>query len=155
MLPRQLHRKPTEAGAKFRSLLSKAHHRLLLLLIFCLNNFVKLLAWEPDIPMWCANSNRLTWDHLTPPGTKGFRIFFSFSGNHCWLTPICWWSASGSSSSTSALYSSNASSSTSGSPSNYKEEKILCNSELRTPAASLQNFTQYLSATSWKPQTLE
>lgn len=80
MLPRQLHRKPTEAGAKFRSLLSKAHHRLLLLLIFCLNHFVKLLSWEPDIPMWCANSNRLTWDHLTPPGTKGFRIFLASQG---------------------------------------------------------------------------
>lgn len=37
--------------------------------------FVKLLSWQPDIPLWCADSNRLTWDHLTPPGTKGFRIF--------------------------------------------------------------------------------
>lgn len=153
MLPRQLHRKPTEAGAKFRSLLSKAHHGLLLLLFFE-PFYVKLLSWQPDIPLWCAHSNRLTWDHLTPPGTKGFRIFYSFSENHCWLTPICWWSASGSSSSTSALYSSNASSSTSGSPSNYKEEKILCNSELHS-CSFAANLHTNPTCTSQKPQTLE
>lgn len=42
-----------------------------------LNRFVKLLSWEPDIPMWCMNSNKRTWDHLTPPGTKGFQIFLA------------------------------------------------------------------------------
>lgn len=43
---------------------------------FFLNkHFIKLVSWEPDIPVWCAKSNRLTWDYLTPPGTTGFPIF--------------------------------------------------------------------------------
>lgn len=153
MLPRQLHRKPTEAGAKFRSLLSKAYHRFFFFFFF--KPFCKTFILGARYPHVMYEFKQANVGPPDPTWYQRLPNFFSFSEDHCWLTPICWWSASGSSSSASALYSSNASSSTSGSPSNYKEEKILCNSELRTHAASLQIFTQNLGATSWKPQTLE